>query len=239
MRLLTVRAAVVIASLLCLTSFANAGFMSGDIIRLGDAPGGLGGLFDVKKPGSPTVLFQSFCAHVEEDLDFETNYKAILSDVTDPDDRPVGPQAAWLYTQFVRQDTTQLPGFNFDRTTPSWNNNTGANNQARALQLGIWLGMGFTENEIKFNADWTTSEVNNLKTTYLNTWLANYQASGWGQNNYIGYVKILNLYGRDRNGEYTINVQDQLYVPEPGMALLVGTLLLSGAFVRRSRPVEL
>ena len=229
--------AVALATILGSVPFAHSAIISGDIIRLGNSPGGPGGLLDVSKSGDPTVLFQTFCSHVYEDLDFNTDYLAIISDVTDPDSRPVGPLAAWLYTQFLRQSVDQLPGFDFNLITPASNANATANKQARALQLGVWLGMGFTEQEIKFNAGWSTSFVEDLMTSYLQSWLANFALSGWEESNYIGRIRILNLYGRDQFGNFTVNIQDQLIeIPEPGSAILFGIVATCALFTRVGNP---
>src|SRR5690606_15030403 len=128
--------------------------------------------FDVTKESDPEFGFIGICAHVGEDLDFDTDYMAVISDRTDPDDLPVGPLAAWLYTQFLDQ-TALLSNFDYSRITSAWNNNSVANDQARALQLGVWLGMGFTEQQIRFNTGWSSDYVEELKDDYVDQWIAN------------------------------------------------------------------
>lgn len=219
----------------------QAAFVSGDIIQIGDLAGIPGGVFHVTEPGDPETSFYTFCAHVGEDLNFDTPYMAVVSDHTDPDNKPVGPLAAWLYTQFLDQSPL-LTNFDYSLITASDDNDI-ARRQAQALQLGIWIGMGFPEDRIIDEsawAGWTEGLVAELKSAYLNQWLTNFAQSGWGQTGFTGQIKILNLYGMNMSGEYTRNVQDLLYrVPEPTTALLlVGSAVAGLALVGRRRRLK-
>lgn len=219
---------IAVAASSMLGTVANAGLMTGDIIQLGNRPGGPGGIFDLTEPGDPDTNFLTFCAHVGEDLDFDTNYRVVISETTDPDNLPVGPQAAWLYTQFLDQ-SSELVFFDYDLVNASDNSNPTANKQARALQYAIWRGMSFSDAKIRSDTGWSTAFIQELKDDYVNEWLENYENSGWTG---TGQIKILRLYGQDRFGGYTINVQDQLYrVPEPSALLLLATAAF--ALVRR------
>jgi hypothetical protein len=233
LRISTLALAFVLASLATIP--ASAAFISGDIIRLGNLPGGPGGLFNVTKPSEPGVSFLTMCAHVGEDLDFDTDYLAVVSDRTDPDDLPVTPLAGWLFTQFSNR-SSELVNFDYNLITAASNGNSVANTQARALQLAIWLGMGFTEQQIRFNTGWDADFIEELMDDYVDSWIAKFNESGWQEKGKNGGIKILNLYARDRFGNFTISVQDQLYrVPEPGTVAMIGTLALGAVAARRWR----
>ncbi len=225
---------IAVAASSMLGTVANAELMSGDIIQLANRPGGPGGLFELTEPGDADTSFLTFCAHVYEDLDFDTDYQVVISETTDPGNLPVGPLAAWLYTQFLDQSSA-LVSFDYDLVDASDNSNPTANKQARALQYGIWSGMGFSDEEISTQAGWSSSFIQELKDDYFDAWLGNYNATGWQG---TGQIKILRLYGQDRFGDYTVNVQDQLYrVPEPSALLLAGSLATAafGLVRRRNR----
>jgi hypothetical protein len=234
MRLSIPTIALAILGLVAGAGPTSAALVSGDIIRLGDLPGGLGGLFDATKPSDPGFSFLTMCAHAGEDLDFDTDYMAVVSDRTDPDNLPVTPMAGWLFTQFLNQ-SDELTNFNYNLITAAFNNNSVANDQARALQLGIWLGMGFTEQAISDNTSWDDDYIEELMDDYVDSWIVNFNQSGWEAAGKNGGIMILNLYARDFFGNFTINVQDQLYrVPEPASLLMVGGVAL-GAFALRRR----
>jgi hypothetical protein len=233
-------AVVLVVTLFGSTSHAaSAFFQSGDIVQLHNYPSGdAGGIFGVTVAANPLSNFSTFCSNLYEDgpLEFNTDYKGIISDQTDGDNpagdnKPVGPFAAYLYTLFLDQT---LPNFDFTKITPAFNGDAAANKQAQALQLGIWLGMGFSENEIKDQADWTQSEIDNLKSMFVTGWMANYNVSGWG--NSTGSIKILSLLGQNGQGQYTRNgIQDQLVqVPEPA-AVLMATALIGSALAAYQR----
>jgi hypothetical protein len=242
-----VLAVALILSASCGLARANSvSFVSGDIVRLSNYPSAqYGGIFGVTEPADVATNFLTFCSNLyEEELDYGVDYKGIIStqtDGSDPkgDNRPVGGYAAWLYTQFLNMNSnnaTGLKDFDFTRITQAFNGDPVASRQAQALQIGIWLGMGFTEQEIKDVNGWSTADVDNLKGLYLTAWMANYNVSGWGGS--TGNIKILNLYKASGGGQYNNNaIQDQLIsvVPEPGAAIASMVALAAALAGRRRR----
>jgi hypothetical protein len=218
MRSLTTTFVRVGALLLAMCKIAEASVETGDIIKLGDGPGGNGGIFWVTEPADgTTVSFPTFCVQLTEHIGFNTPYKVVLNDKTKAGDVPLGSQAAWLYTQFLHQ-TSLLSGFDFSliQNPIATALQTQAQNQANAVQLGIWLDMGFDKYEIRDNAGWSLSYQDQLKGNYLNAWLVNFHNSDWDETGNTGYIKIMNLY------EQNTHRQDQLIevTPEPATMLI-------------------
>jgi len=220
---------------------AGASIESADIVELSDGPGGAGGIFYVTETGDPTTNFATFCVQLSEFISLGPSYKAVLNDHTVSGNVPLGSKAAWLYTKFLHH-SPQLTGFDFSLISPASISNTTARDQANAVQLGIWLDMNYSEPQVTALAGslWTSAYIDQLKTAYLNSWIDNYDLSGWASTNHTGYVKILNLYGKDNSGNYTVNRQDQLIeqMPEPGAILVWGGLTGIAVIVALRRNVR-
>jgi hypothetical protein len=201
--------AVVIVMLISINSITVAG----PTIKLyeGDYQSGMGGEFKavVTSEGIPGYsvgsTFQSFCLEYDEYFRYNTNYYVVVNDEAvmggagGPSPDPLDPRTAWLYNEFVEQT---LDGYIFDDID-------GRLASAEALQNAIW----YLEEEID------SVQSGSLAEHFIQ--LSN--ASDWYQNNYIGNVRILNLY---KYSNLTGHVQDQIVriaaVPAPGAIALVG-----------------
>jgi len=175
----------------------------GDIVKLRkDNPptaGGPGGIFhaDVLYEGT-TLDFDTFCVELTEHISLNTEYYVQSVDKFTVGGigqtvRHLTSKAAWLYTQFDELDnnaTNGLAGFNFTNPTT---------NMANALQLGLWreLNPGWSNTAIAgLPNPWTPGYITTLETTYLNTWMTNYQNDvddGLWSANGTGDVYIMSL----------------------------------------------
>jgi hypothetical protein len=191
----------------------NSITMANPTIKLyeGDYQAGMGGEFKavVTSEGIPGYsvgsTFQSFCLEHNEYFHYNTNYyvvvndEAIMGGAGGPSPDPLDPRTAWLYNEFVEQT---LIGYVFDDTS-------GRLASAEALQNAIW----YLEEEID------TLQSGSLAEQFVQ--MAN--ASDWYQNNYIGNVRILNLY---KYPNLCGHIQDQIVridvVPAPGAIALAG-----------------
>lgn len=212
---------------------ARCGFnvVAGDFVKLRDGPGSPGGVFHIDVVGRGTTTdFDTYCVELTEHVSLsKTYYVESVGLVTKQGNRQLGAQAAWLYTQFLDQNTLSLAGFNFNLVNMPSINPTLAKKQSDALQLGIWRGMldqfnnPYTDMDIKNLSGWSLSYINTLTTTYLdltdNTgWLNKFQSDAtWSG---TGNVRIMNLraYKYKANGDLVLTdyAQDQLVsiVPE-------------------------
>jgi hypothetical protein len=166
------------ALLLAMTGIATvrAGFnvITGDRVQLLDGgPGFPGGVFSIDVLGRGTTSdFETFCVEMTEDVAFgPTYYVDHIGLATIGGNKPLGPQAAWLYTQFLDRNDSKLSGFNFVNPSPAV-----ARDQQNALQLGIWCGMGYTEPDIIHLSGWGASYVDFTLLPMLSSSLLNFQS---------------------------------------------------------------
>ncbi len=218
----------VIAALLgtlVLTSAAEASLQVGTKLKIDTTlPGGAGGQFRVLDPGNPAGKgfdsFVTFCVEVGQIIRNNGLYYVNGIDTVNSTGRALGPQAAYLYTQFRNGAIV-----------------ANSDNLANGLQYGIWLGMGYTHSEI--SAVITATTANN----YLNQWNANkgtVGSSGWLQSydtwSGLGSVRVAQL-GDTLAGP--ANRQDQLIlVPEATTIAVWSVLSLVGAGIAYRRQVN-
>jgi len=230
------------------TAVADYSVGTVDVLRVPNYYNGWGGEYTIcdtslsmaayaavaRVPTTSTPSFQSFCVEQDEfiyppenDLDASLGIAAVLGGAGGPDPDPIGPEVAWLYTQFA---TGKLTGYDY---TPG----TGRVASAGALQRLIWSleeeggGTGWVVNPATFEKVTLVQSQLDL----IASWKAAYDGSGWTG---IGGVRVLNLERWNaQSGAYEV-AQSQLYlVPAPG-AILLGLLGLAsaGMKLRRCRP---
>jgi hypothetical protein len=226
---LCVAASVVIVCLLGFGSVAQADPVSvGSIIRLYDGPGNNGGgefYADVEPfGGSAPYDFITFCLQrTEYFTPGQSMYIGGISNATQSENDPIGPETAYLYTG-MRGGTLQnyaftgnvlYGGVTYDRV-----------GTATALQMAFWILEG--ENV-------TGLQVSPLTDFYINTATSAVTSGAWSG---LGDVKVLNLYGSYSNGTFSGDKQDQLVihsVAEPGTLSLFGVGLLMAARLAHRR----
>jgi len=168
-------------------------------------------------PGQPVgSVFPSFCIEKNEYISFNKTYYVKINTAAvrgglgggSPD--PLDPRTAWLYNEFLNETLT---GYDFE------NDDIGRKTSAGALQNAIW----YLEGEMSY------SQLNNRAKGFVQ--LGN--ASDWYTNNYIGNIRVMNLYADQCFTQYA---QDQLVrVPAPGAVLLSSIGISIIGFLRRRR----
>jgi len=212
----------------------------GDTVVLNNGPGANGGIFYVDVIGktsntppyngaSPTFDFPTFCVEITEHIKLGSSYKvANISTKTQATNMTLGSFAAWLYTRFIDQTTGSGVGFT---GIAGWGVGS-ADQDANAIQYGIWKSMGWSNSQITgaLSGGHDATFLNNLKTAYQ----ADTQWTGllatatpdanWNLGSYTGMVRIMSLTGPIPG---TGNAQDQLVMvsPEPGALLVWGGII--------------
>jgi hypothetical protein len=182
-----------VASAFAAPSQAGIDVFTGDLLKIANGPGSPGGVFYADVIGRGTSYdFDTFCVEMTEHIGFNTEYYVqFVGTSTNQGNKALGQQAAWLYSQFVGKNSSQLPGFNF--INPSSAQQT---LQADAMQYGIWAGMAtpYSLTDIIQLSGWSASYVNGTLIPFLsgsltnfNSAIANNQWSGTGK------VQIISL----------------------------------------------
>jgi hypothetical protein len=225
-------------ALLVGTQWAAAEVVTGTIVKFADGIGnGNGGAFNgsvvANASGTWNNSFQSFCLEYNEHISFG-NATFLVGGVTDhtvnaagaygtytgnevghtSTQDPISASTAWLFTQFF---TTNLSN------TSIWGDTSQALKNT-AMQEAIWS-----------MEDENFGSMNQLAKSYKKLATDAVSSGAWSG---IGDVRVLNLFGQDNHGHYTVNAQDQLYmvssVPEPETyALMLAGLALVGGIARR------
>ena len=151
----------------------------------------------------------------------------------------LGPQTAWLYTKFLQHDASALRGYNFANPTSAV-----ARDQANALQLGIWSGMGYSPTDIMSLSGWNAAYISGTLSPLLNPWMNNFQFdldhNLWSG---TGNVQIMSLrnFVVDPNGPVTLAdgrhirlteyIQDQLISHTPELPTFYSGCTVAGCAV--------
>lgn len=252
---------VAMACTLFTSSFSLAagdGVKVGDIVKLGDGPGGNGGgAFNasVFRGAAAIGSFQTFCLEYNETFSSygqSLKVKAVntgaerggVGGQTSTNFDPISGNTAYLYTQFR---SGNLSGYDYFSGSDSAANQA-QRNDGTALQLAFWI----LENEIAYTS--SNSSAQSLYRTYFDasgnvkssltgnsllvanqtkSWLDDADDANWGTS--IGNVRVLNL-EKYVSGQWTYS-QDQLtMVPEPETyAMMLAGLGLIGFMARRRR----
>lgn len=190
-----------------------------------------GGVFQVTNAGT-LGSFETFCVQLGEYISFGTTYYVDTDDIgTTNDSLPIpqslGAQAAWLYTKFLSTGGDAI--------------NVSSSDEANAMQLGIWQGMGYNAGQIEsaMIGHWGSSlgavqtYISIIQSTILDVWInadfASYDS--WMDINHIGNVRIMNLLTVSGG-----HAQDQLIMvpgpdPEPGTVPEPATIAVWGALL--------
>ena len=237
------RLAIVLALFCCGGSTAVASIQTGDIIRIGDAPGSPGGIFYLQDVGG-NKIDDTFCVQLEEFIRFDRTYLVnnIGTTTAGAGSRPLTSFAAWIFDRYLNGVAGSGPALsNFDFTNNYGQQNLAAARiQANELQLAIWEAMGYLPLEIggAGNGGWYDTYDGKLAAWEgeFNSDLANNLWAGTGD------IYVLNLLRQNGAGNYTIHVQDQLVripsdvIPEPVSLMVWSTLgILMGVACRLKR----
>lgn len=166
--------------------------------------------------------FQTFCLEANEGLSGQPflavlNTAAVLGGKGGGSPDPLSIGAAWLYKQFAEG---HLAGYDY---TPG----PGREAKARALQETIW---------------WLEDEQTTLPgdLTFYNLVIAKFGSVAAAKQDYTTVnpnyrVAVINLWGKDDQGNWTVPKQDMLvYLPDGGVTLvLLGSGLVGLAMLRR------
>ncbi|MGA4578924.1 VPDSG-CTERM sorting domain-containing protein [Limisphaera sp. VF-2] len=166
--------------------------------------------------------FQTFCLEVNEFLSGQPllavlNTVAVMGGKGGGSPDPLSIGSAWLYKQFAEGN---LAGYDY---TPG----AGREASARALQETIW---------------WLEDEQTSLPSdlTFYNLVIAKFGSAAAAKQDYTvvnpNYrVAVINLWGKDDQGNWTVPKQDMLvYLPDGGVTLvLLGSGLVGLAVLRR------
>ena len=219
------------AAALALASQSQASVEVNDHLQFTQGTGGGGGGIFKANNLTQNILFDTFCVEIHETINLGASHTyavASIGTVTVQTNVNLTSYVAWLYNSFLN-----------DTLSGGFNSGNGAN--VRALQLAIWLGMGYTDAQINS----AVSNFYNSNITNLNAFSAGWQAAFNADvlsGDWIGFgdVRIMNLVSAtNANAHY----QDQLVrippppgqiVPEAG-SLAIWALLGAAAAIGCSR----
>ena len=226
------RTAFILAALLLLPGVTASAdpVVVGDTIRFLNREGTIGaGEFGVAMANTTDELFRTFCVQRTSRMDYVADGFIVnaISGATDaPDNDPLSPEAAYLYTQF-RNGT--LP--NYDYSAPvAGVDRPGHISSANALQAAIWkledeVGYGLNGDFSAFN-----SEPSAAERLQADAWILLATNANWTD---IGQVRVMNIvFATDRwthgtefrpKGSLAQDVLMMEPVPEPGTLALFGT----------------
>ena len=209
-----------VAMLLACAVPLSASIQVGDKIKLYDGVGMPGGIFnvdDLNDGPTNSIEFQTFCVEITEYIGFGTKYAVqSIGTTTVQGGNTLQPLTAWLYNSFLNGT---LNNFN---PTNSYD--------ANALQLALWISIGYTHGINSPNSDISKYIGQSWYNMYYpklqaKTWATDFTNSGWSG---LGGVQIMNLRGVNSDGIYTTNNQDQLIreMPEPWSFLVWSVLAI-------------
>lgn len=213
----------------------------GDLVTLSNGPGSPGGIFYVDVFGRGTTNdFPTYCVELYERISlgpafYVQNVGLQTSGLNPSKNKTLGAQTAWLYTQFIKQDSSKLVNFGFPSPTTDKSN---------ALQLGIWKGListPYSAADIKSLSGWSYDYIDNTLTPILQDWLDifNYDVSR-GRWSGTGNVMIMNLraFAFSNTGNVTLPdgrkitlgsyAQDQLVMNTPELPALYSACTVVG-----------
>jgi hypothetical protein len=231
---------VAMCATISLAPGAVASVQTGDIVRIGDGPGSPGGIFFLQDAAG-NKLADTFCVQLDEYINFGKTYEvddALATSTAGAGSRPLTSFAAWLFDRYLNGlagSGPALSNFVFSNAYGQVDA-AAARIQANELQLSIWEAMGYTPAEIGgiIPGGWYATYSGKIA-----GWNAEFQSDGaWSG---TGDVYVLNLMGKDSNGNYSVHAQDQLVRisdsvnPEPVSAVIWSILAITVAGVARRR----
>lgn len=193
MRLFVAQYFAVASIVLATASPLSASIQVNDVVRLSNGKGSPGGIFhvnDLNDGPANSIEFDTFCVELTEYISFGTDY--IVQGIglqTVNGGKTLQPKTAWLYNSFL---DGALSSFNPTKLR-----------DANALQLAIWLSIGYLENDVRdeIGDSWYDTYFPVLS---AKSWDADFSGSGWVG---TGTVRIMNLV----NSNNGYNAQDQLF----------------------------